>query len=164
LFARNTKAASRLAEQFQKHQIEKVYLALVQGEMSEETGIWEDWLRKIPEEARTETALSDEPGTKHAVLEFRRLQSFPEFTLVEIRPRTGRAHQIRVQFASRGRPILGDELYGSKLPFGPDAVLPRDRFIALHAKSLTFMHPTKREPITVIAPLPEYWPVNEQSR
>jgi 23S rRNA pseudouridine1911/1915/1917 synthase len=57
----------------------------------------------------------------------------------------------------RGWPVLGDALYGSNLPFGPSAELPRDRAIALHARSLTFLHPIKYQPITVTAPLPYYW-------
>jgi 23S rRNA pseudouridine1911/1915/1917 synthase len=66
-------------------------------------------------------------------------------------------HQIRVQAAARGWPVRGDVLYGSKLPFGPPAELPRERIIALHARQLTFLHPIRYEPITVVAPLPESW-------
>jgi 23S rRNA pseudouridine1911/1915/1917 synthase len=66
-------------------------------------------------------------------------------------------HQIRVQAASRGHPIHGDVLYGSRQPFGPPADQPRDRIIALHARSLTFLHPIRYEPVTVTAPLPESW-------
>ena len=66
-------------------------------------------------------------------------------------------HQIRVQAASRGWPLHGDFLYGARLPFGPPAELPRDRIIALHARSLTFLHPIRYEPVTVTAPLPPGW-------
>jgi 23S rRNA pseudouridine1911/1915/1917 synthase len=66
-------------------------------------------------------------------------------------------HQIRVQAAARRWPIVGDALYGSQTSFGPSAELPRDRIIALHARSLTFLHPIRFEPITVTAPLPAYW-------
>jgi 23S rRNA pseudouridine1911/1915/1917 synthase len=66
-------------------------------------------------------------------------------------------HQIRVQAAVRGFPIRGDLLYGAKLPFGPAVELPRERSIALHARSLTFLHPIRFEPITVEAPLPASW-------
>src|SRR5262249_58446483 len=64
VFARNTKAAQRLAEQFQKHQVEKVYWALVQGAPDQDSGIMEDWLRKLPEQARTEVAAEREAGAK----------------------------------------------------------------------------------------------------
>ena len=57
----------------------------------------------------------------------------------------------------RGWPVLGDVLYGSRLPFGPPSELPRDRIIALHARQLTFLHPIRYEPVTVVAPLPEAW-------
>ena len=66
-------------------------------------------------------------------------------------------HQIRVQAAIRGNPLLGDVLYGSTQTFGPAAELPRDRFIALHARCLTFLHPLRYEPITLTASLPAHW-------
>ena len=67
-------------------------------------------------------------------------------------------HQIRVQTAVRGWPVRGDLLYGARLAFGPaPAELPRDRVIALHARSLTFLHPIRFQPITVTAPLPGWW-------
>jgi len=66
-------------------------------------------------------------------------------------------HQIRLQAAVRGFPVRGDDIYGSKVPFGPPAALPRDRVIALHARALTFLHPIRFEPINVTAPLPTFW-------
>lgn len=153
LFARNSKAAARLAEQFQKHQVEKVYWAKVQGTVEPAEGTWEDWLVKIADEARAEVATADTPGAKRAILHYRVLAN----GLLELRPRTGRMHQLRVQLAARGHPIFGDELYGSTVPFGPPAELRRDRVIALHARSLTFLHPLRYEPMTVTADLPEYW-------
>jgi 23S rRNA pseudouridine1911/1915/1917 synthase len=157
LFARNTKAAQRLAEQFQKHQVVKTYWAAVEGNVDPEQGQWENWLLKLPEEARSKPVSAEVPGARHAVLEYRRLALSPVATLLEIRPKTGRMHQIRVQAAERGWPILGDVIYGSKIPFGPAASLPRERVIALHARSLEFLHPIRFEPIIVVAPLPEYW-------
>jgi 23S rRNA pseudouridine1911/1915/1917 synthase len=157
LFARNTKAAQRLAEQFQKHQVMKTYWAAVEGNVEPEQGQWEDWLLKLSEESRSKRASPEVPGARHAVLEYCRMASAPDMTLLEIQPRTGRMHQIRVQAAERGWPILGDVHYGAKLPFGPSNSLPRDRVIALHARSLTFLHPIRYEPITIVAPLPDYW-------
>jgi 23S rRNA pseudouridine1911/1915/1917 synthase len=157
LFARNTKAARRLAEQFQGRQVTKIYWAAVEGNVQPEEGTWEDWLRKLPEAARTEPAEPGAPGAKPAVLRYRCLQPCDGGTLLEVRPETGRMHQIRVQAARRGWPVRGDVLYGAKLPFGPPAELPRDRAVALHARSLTFLHPIRYEPVTVVAPLPEMW-------
>lgn len=183
LFARNTKAARRLAEQFQKHQVTKIYWAAVgkrdvragpettgqelqvstlalqlDSDVSfPEAGTWEDWLLKLPEEARSEVVQPDTPGARRAILHFRRLQFLSDGALVEIRPETGRMHQIRVQAARRGWPIRGDLLYGSMQAFGPPTDLARDRVIALHGRSLTFLHPIRYEPVTVVAPLPETW-------
>lgn len=158
LFARNTKAARRLAEQFRHKQVEKVYGAIVQGDVAPPDGTLEDWLLKLPEQAKTEIASRDTPGAKQAALTYRVVQKLSPGTLVEIRPMTGRAHQLRVQLAARGWPILGDALYGSAISFGPNTAEPRERVIALHALRLTFQHPTTREAITATAPLPAYWP------
>ncbi len=157
VFARNTKAAQRLAEQFQNHTAEKVYWAAVQGTVEPAEGEWEDWLLKLLEAARTERVEPQAEGAKRAMLRYRVLRSFPGGSLLEIRPQTGRSHQIRVQAATRGHPVLGDELYGATVPFGAAAEQPRDRVIALHARSLTIDHPIKREPMTFIAPPPEIW-------
>ena len=161
LFARNSKAARRLAEQFQNRQVKKVYWAVVEpalsGELPPVEGVWEDWLLKVKEQARSERVTEDTVGARRAVLRFRRLRESENGALLEIEPETGRMHQIRVQAASRGWPVLGDVLYGARLPFGPPAELPRNRIIALHARSLTFLHPIRYEPLTLTAPLPETW-------
>jgi 23S rRNA pseudouridine1911/1915/1917 synthase len=157
LFARQTKSAQRIAEQFRTRQVTKIYWAAVEGDVAAEEGLWEDWLRKLPEEARSERAEPDSPGAKLAVLRFRRLRACDGGALLELRPETGRMHQLRVQAALRGHPVRGDAVYGAALPFGPPAELARDRHIALHARGLTFLHPVRYEPITVTAPLPGAW-------
>jgi 23S rRNA pseudouridine1911/1915/1917 synthase len=161
LFARSTKAAHRLALQFQERQVRKLYWAVVERPAGQPLlppeGEWHDWLLKIKDEARSERVSAATPGAREAVLRFRRLQEREDGALLEIEPRTGRMHQIRVQAAGRGWPVRGDFLYGACLPFGPPAELPRDRVIALHARSLTFLHPIRYEPLTVTAPLPPAW-------
>jgi 23S rRNA pseudouridine1911/1915/1917 synthase len=156
LFARNTKAARRLAEQFARRQVRKVYWAAVEpaadGGLPPESGVWEDWLLKVKEEARAERVTEATPGARRAVLRFRRLCATADGALLEIEPETGRMHQIRLQAAARGWPVYGDVQYGARRPFGPPAELPRDRVIALHARSLTFLHPIRYEPVTVTAP------------
>jgi 23S rRNA pseudouridine1911/1915/1917 synthase len=163
VFGRNTKAARRLAEQFQAHEVRKVYRAIVEaspaGELPPAEGQWLDWLLKHAEEAKSERVEAGTPGAKRASLRFRRLQIREEGALLEIEPETGRMHQIRIQAAVRGWPIRGDVLYGSRLSFGPPAELPRDRIIALHAWSLTLLHPIRYEPMTLTAPLPRTWGV-----
>jgi 23S rRNA pseudouridine1911/1915/1917 synthase len=158
-FARNTKAAQRVHEQFQQHRVRKVYWAAVEGTVNPESGVWDDWLRKRPDEARVEPAAAGEPGAKLARLEYRVLQHFGGGTLLELLPLTGRMHQLRVQSAWRGHPVLGDVLYGSTRSFGPSIEWPRDRVIALHARSLTLTHPFSKVEWTWVAPLPEYWGV-----
>jgi 23S rRNA pseudouridine1911/1915/1917 synthase len=161
LFARNTKAARRLALQFQERQVRKLYWALVErsaaGELPPAEGEWHDWLLKVQDEARSERVSPDTPGAREALLRFRRREERADGALLELEPLTGRMHQIRVQAAVRAWPVRGDVLYGARLPFGPPAELPRDRIIALHARSLTFLHPIRFEPITVTAPLPPAW-------
>lgn len=157
LFARNSKSAARLAEQFQKRQVTKVYWGIVEGSLEPAAGVWEDWLLKIKQEARAERVDTGTPGARHARLSYRVVEHRSESTLVEFIPETGRMHQLRLQAALRGHPILGDVLYGAATPFGPTAELPRDRIIALHARTLTFLHPLRYEPLTVTAPLPAAW-------
>ena len=161
VFARNTKAARRLAEQFQSRQVRKVYWALVErsaaGELPPTEGTWEDWLLKIQDEARAERVTPETPGARRAVLRFRRLREAADGALLEVEPETGRMHQIRVQAAARGWPVCGDVQYGARTSFGTAAELPRDRVIALHARSLTFLHPIRYEPLTVTAPPSEDW-------
>lgn len=157
VFARNTKAARRIAEQFQRHEVEKVYWAAVSGTVTPHVGVWEDWLLKHPAEARTERVEPGTSGAKLAVLDYRVLSSAAGESMLELRPRTGRSHQIRVQAASRSYPIIGDAAYGSTIAFGPPAESPRDRVIALHARSLAIDHPTTRERLTFSAEPPETW-------
>jgi 23S rRNA pseudouridine1911/1915/1917 synthase len=161
LFARSSKAARRLAEQFRARSVRKVYWALVEGDVRPDEGHWEDWLLKVPDEARTLVVPPDTPAARQAVSRYRRLEGAGGGTLLEVEPQTGRMHQIRVQAASRGWPVRGDVLYGSRLPFGPvppeAAAESRQRVIALHARSLAFRHPIRYEPLTITAPLPETW-------
>lgn len=157
VFARNSKSAQRLAEQFRDRQVTKVYWGIVEGDIEPSEGVWEDWLLKIQDEARAAIAEPNAERAKRAELRYRVLQKCAAGTLLEFHPMTGRMHQIRVQSASRGHPLLGDALYGSTRSFGPVAELPRDRVIALHARSLTILHPLRYEPMTLTASLPAAW-------
>lgn len=160
VFARNTKAAQRLHAQFQARSVQKRYWALVAGGVSPDEGTWEDWLVKRAEIARVEPASAETPQARLAITAYRvRDRRNDDSTLVELTPLTGRMHQLRAQAAWRGHPILGDELYtASPRAFGPAGGEPRDRVIALHARQLRVVHPTRQLPITFTAPLPAYWP------
>ena len=157
VFARNTKAARRLAEQFRQHQVRKTYWAVLEGCIEPDEGTWEDWVHKIKEEARSECVLAGMAGARCARLSYRVLSRLEKGTFVEFQPDTGRMHQIRVQASARGHPVCGDFLYGATHAFGPVAPLPRDRSIALHARSIMFLHPIRYEPVSLVAPLPETW-------
>ncbi|AWM35732.1 Ribosomal large subunit pseudouridine synthase C [Gemmata obscuriglobus] len=156
-FARNTKAAQRVHSQFEHRSVRKVYWALVEGVVEPDAGVWDDYIRKVENEARAARGHEGEPGAKLATLEFRVLERFAAHTRIELHPLTGRMHQLRVQSAWRGHPVIGDSLYGSVRPFGPPAELPRDRVIALHARRLTFEHPFTKQELVIEAPVPAYW-------
>ena len=149
LFARTSKAAARLAQQFREGAIEKTYWAIIEGDMPQPAGTLEDWLRKDEIAGRVEVVGPESPGAKRALVHYHRRAGYGALTLLEMLPQTGRTHQLRVQLSRRGHPIVGDFKYGSETPFSAG--------IALHARQLTFLHPTLHEPITVTADLPRSW-------
>lgn len=158
VFARNSKAARRLAEQFQQRQVRKVYWGVVERAPDPPEGTLIDWIIKLQEQARAEIVPAEMPGARECKLRYRTLGSSAERTLVEIELDTGRMHQIRVQFASRGCSLVGDFAYGARSGLLPDrASDPRAEPIALHARSLTFLHPIRYEPLSVTAPIPSSW-------
>jgi 23S rRNA pseudouridine1911/1915/1917 synthase len=157
VFCRNTKAAQRVAEQFQKHAVTKVYWALVEGVVADDAGEWRDVIRKVDDQAKAEIVAADAAGAKEAITAYKVLRRDGDATLLELTPKTGRMHQLRVQAAARGYPVFGDTLYGSTRPFGPPSELPRDRVIALHARRLAFEHPFRKVPVELEAPVPDYW-------
>lgn len=149
LFARTSKGAARLAQQFREGSIEKVYWAVVEGEWAEPAGSLEDWLRKDDQAGRVEVVPARSEGARQALLHYQRRAVHSGLTWLELRPQTGRTHQLRVQLASRDRPIFGDARYGAVHTFG--------RAIGLHARALTFLHPIRNEPITLTAEVPRPW-------
>src|SRR5262245_16860457 len=157
VFAKNVRAARRISEQFEGRLVEKSYWALAEGSVEPHEATWTDHLKKIDGEPRTVVVDDRDPEGRIAILHYRVVQRLENWTLLDIRLETGRTHQIRVQCASRGCPLLGDELYGSRVRFGPWSDDERERLIALHARRLKFRHPTTREFIECIAPLPAMW-------
>ena len=158
LLARTSKAASRLSEQFREGSIEKVYWAVVEGRVPPGSGEWSDALLKDETRNVVSVVPPGTPGARAAALAYRVLGSSGRASLVEVRPLTGRSHQIRVQLAARGLPIVGDRKYGAVTRLLATDGKPR---VALHARSLTFSHPTRREAISVTAEVPADWPWSE---
>lgn len=149
LLARTSKAAARLTEQFRAHAVEKLYWALVEGRVEPPEGTWTDWLVHDDRHRHVRVARGDAPGAREAVLHYRVRRVWSARSWLEIRLQTGRKHQIRVQTARRGHPVLGDRKYGSRTAFGPG--------IALHARRLVVVHPTLGRPVEVESPLPDAW-------
>lgn len=151
IFARTSKAAARLSEQFKKGAAEKVYWAVVDEKKNSipDAGSMVDYLFHDDLGHEVKVVSKEFLGAKYARLLYTVKSRFEGKALLEIRPHTGRKHQLRVQLASRGMPILGDVKYGSPVSYG--------NFIALHAKSLTVLHPITSEPISLIAEVPKSW-------
>jgi len=148
VFARTSKAAARLAEQFRSRTVRKVYWAVVGGDPAA-SATCDDWLAKDDARHRMRVADARAAGAAPARLSYRRLKRVSRGWLLEVTLETGRKHQIRVQLAARGLPILGDQKYGSREPF-PGG-------IALHSRLLELLHPTRGEPITLLAEPPASW-------
>lgn len=146
VFARTSKAASRLARSFHDRKVEKSYLAVVLGRFEEEAGELEGFVERT--HLRSRLAKAESSKAKLAMLSYRLLSSSGEFSLVEVVPRTGRHHQIRLQLSAAGHPVVGD------LKYRAPRTLP-DKSIALHAARLSFPHPVRDEIVTISAPPPD---------
>jgi 23S rRNA pseudouridine1911/1915/1917 synthase len=155
LLAKTSKAAQRLSKQFRDGLVEKTYWAVVEGVVDPTAGVMVDYVWK--DRQRNLVSIVDEssPGAKDSRLDYRLLHEGFDSSLVEVRLASGRSHQIRVQFAGRGMPIVGDRKYGSTRVLKAGDGGSR---IALHARSIRFKHPTSQEERFVEAPAPADWP------
>lgn len=148
LFARTSKALSRLSELFRTRALRKVYWAIVTKEPVQPEGTLTHWLTRN-EKTNTARAYDREvPGSKKAVLDYKVIARSDRYWMLEIELHTGRHHQIRCQLAKMGCPIKGDLKYGA----------PRsnpDGSISLHARLLEFEHPVSHIPISITAPVPQ---------
>ncbi len=155
LLTRTSKAASRLSEQFRLGTVAKTYLAVCEGPVVDREGVWEDDLFKDQASNTVSIARKGQVGSQVARVGYQVVFQEANKVGVILRPLTGRGHQLRVQLASRGLPIVGDGKYGSKSRLMANDGLPR---IALHAARLSFKHPTKGATCEVQAALPSDWP------
>ena len=152
VLARSRAADGILSKQVQNGKFEKQYLAVIHGRMEPESGVLTDTLLRDTARRVTEVVPPDTPGGRRAELEYETLARAGELTLLRIRLHTGRTHQIRVQLASRGLPIVGDRKYG--VPDGAEQ-------IALWSHAVSFDHPETGKRLEFRLPPPAEWPWTE---
>ena len=146
LYARTSKALSRMNKQFREKQVQKTYWAVVDNTPPNNSGTLDNYLQK--NQKKNKSYVAKNKVGKHAVLDYILLKKLNNFYHLEIKPKTGRHHQIRVQLAHIGCIIKGDLKYGSKRS-------NKDASIHLLAQKLEFIHPVKKDPITIVAPVPK---------
>jgi 23S rRNA pseudouridine1911/1915/1917 synthase len=148
IFARTSKALERLNAQFREKETNKVYWAIVENKPEKATGRLVHFLRKNESQNKSYVVDAKTNGAKEAILSYKLIQSSERYHLLEIALETGRHHQIRTQLAAIGCIIKGDLKYGAKRS-------NEDGSICLHARKISFSHPTTKEIIEIIAPVPE---------
>ena len=149
VLARTSKAAARLTEQYRSHTVQKIYWAVVEGRIRPGQQRLVASLRKDERHRRMHVTTAAAPGARQAVLRYRTLRLLDHESLLEVQLETGRKHQIRVQLAHLGHPVVGDRKYGSRRPFQAG--------IALHSRSIRLEHPVRKVPLQWTAPLPGSW-------
>jgi 23S rRNA pseudouridine1911/1915/1917 synthase len=148
VFARTSKALERLNAQFRDKETNKVYWAIVESKPEKSSATLTHYLKKNEKQNKSYASLTETQGSKKAVLHYTLIASSDKYHLLEVRLETGRHHQIRVQLSTIGCIIKGDVKYGARRS-NPDGS------VGLHARTLTFTHPTSKEPISITAPVPE---------
>ena len=148
VFARTSKALSRLNEMFRKGEVKKTYWAIVQQRPREETGELEHWLMRNEQQNKSYAYAKERPDAKKAVLKYQVIGTSERYTLLQVGLLTGRHHQIRCQLAAIGCPIKGDLKYGAKRSNA-------DGSISLIAREIAFVHPVSKATVKVTAPLPK---------
>lgn len=152
VFAKTSKAASRLSEQIRKREFEKIYLAVVYGK-PENSGILRHFLLKDSKTNTVKVVQNSVSEAKEAVLDYKLVQSLDKLSLLKINLHTGRPHQIRVQFGAIGHPLFGDQKYGAQ-------VNKEGQQIALWANEIRFEHPIAKEKLHFVCEPPKNYPWN----
>ena len=153
IFAKTSKAASRLSEQVRNKTFKKTYRAVIHGTMSKEKDTLKDYLYKNKKTNMVSVVRKDHNEAKHAELSYETLGKKDGFSLVEIDLKTGRSHQIRVQFASRKHPLFGDQRYGQD-------VNKVGQQISLWSQKIEIEHPTTKEKMEFVCEPPQEYPWN----
>ena len=147
VFAKTSKALSRLNEMFKNSEVKKTYWAIVKQTPAETEGELVNYLVRNEKQNKSYAYDTEKPGSKKAILHYRLIARSDNYSLLEVDLKTGRHHQIRCQLAKMGCPIKGDLKYG----------FPRsnpDGSICLHARRVRYVHPVSKELIDVVAPVP----------
>ena len=152
IFARTSKAASRLSEQIRTRQVKKIYLAVVEGSFQNNTGTLHHYLVKNRDSNTVHVASAGTAGSQEAILHYQVLGTADNKFLVRIELETGRPHQIRVQFSHSGHPLIGDEKYGKT-----DGKSPT-KHLALWSCQISFKHPVRDEVIRLESRPPKCYP------
>ncbi len=147
VFAKTGKALARMNEMFKTREVQKAYWAIVEGKPESQSGRLEHYLKKNPKNNKVTVYTKPTQEAKLAILEYKVLGDLDNYSLLEVDLFTGRSHQIRSQLSFIGHPIKGDLKYGAKRS-NPDGS------ISLHARKISFIHPVKKEELTIIAPPP----------
>lgn len=147
VFAKTSKALPRLNKLFAEKEAKKTYWAIVKNMPEKESDVLTHWLKRNTKQNKSYANKKEVPDSKKAILEYTVIKKLDTFYLLEIDLKTGRHHQIRSQLTAIGCPIKGDLKYGFNRS-------NKDGSIHLHARKISFIHPVKKEPITIIAPPP----------
>ncbi len=142
VFARTSKAASRLSKQLSEHETEKKYYCVVEGFVKEKKATLINYLKKDEKNNIVKVVTQTEEGAKKAELEYKLLETKDNLSLLEVALKTGRSHQIRVQLSAKNIPIYGDQKYNKNT---------KGKQLALWAGKLSFTHPTTKEKMTFMA-------------
>jgi len=148
IFAKTSKALARMNALFREKTIQKTYWAIVENPPLKSEDRLEHYLIKNQQKNKSRAYLKPYEGALNSVLDYTILKKLDRYTLVEVKPITGRHHQIRVQLSTIGSIIKGDLKYGAKRS-------NKDSSISLHAREINFIHPIKKEEITITAPAPK---------
>lgn len=148
VFAKTGKALSRLNELFKSKDVAKTYYAAVCAAPSHAKGTLTSFLKKNASKNKSFGTKKPKAGAKEATLDYEHIFSSDRYFFLKVLPETGRHHQIRVQLSEMGSPIKGDVKYGAPRT-------NKDASIHLHARSIRFIHPVKKEPLLIQAPFPD---------